>query len=108
MKTCNPYTWSALAPIKATPEMTHPVGQRDGQLFTAPTGGTPDPSEALNGYILQVVAGEWQATNALAEIGSQVNSNRQAIAYLQTRISTVENTLDGMGAAIAALNGEVV
>ena len=58
MKTCNPYTWSALAPIKATDDMTHPVGQRDGQLFTAPTGGLPEYNpETMEGWGPQIVDG---------------------------------------------------
>lgn len=58
MNTCNPYTWSALSPVKATDDMTHPVGQRDGQLFTAPTGGLPEFNpETMEGWGPQIVAG---------------------------------------------------
>lgn len=33
------YKCGGIAPIKATDEMTQPVGQRNGQLFTEPGGG---------------------------------------------------------------------
>lgn len=38
---CCPYLYKCggIAPIKATDAMTQPVGQRNGQLFTEPTGG---------------------------------------------------------------------
>ena len=56
------YKCGGLAPIKATDEMTQPVGQRNGQLFTAPTGGgsgLPDVTGADNGKVLKVVNGVW-------------------------------------------------
>lgn len=56
------YKCGGLAPIKATDEMTQPVGQRNGQLFTAPTGGgsgLPDVTGADNGKVLKVVNGAW-------------------------------------------------
>lgn len=105
---CGPYTWSALSPIKATDTMTHPVGQRDGQLFTEPTGGVPEPTEAQNGYILQVIGGTWQPTNAMAEALAKINGNIQSIAFLQNRVSAIETELEGVRAAVIALNGEVV
>lgn len=56
------YKCGGIAPIKATDDMTQPVGQRNGQLFTAPTGGgsgLPDVSDVDNGKVLKVVNGVW-------------------------------------------------
>lgn len=50
----------ALAPIEATPEMTRPVGQRNGQLFVAPSESTiPDPSLGEDYDVIMVKNGEW-------------------------------------------------
>jgi hypothetical protein len=58
MNPCEKFTLSALSPVKATEDMTHPVGQRDGQLFTAPTGGLPEFNpETMEGWGPQIVDG---------------------------------------------------
>lgn len=105
---CAPYTWSALSPVKATEDMTHPVGQRDGQLYTAPTGGVPEPLQGQEGYILQVVGGKWTPANTLSVVSQNVDTLTTSVAYLQTRIGAVENELDGVRRALITLNGEVV
>lgn len=54
------YKCGGIAPIKATDEMTQAVGQRNGQLFTLPSGGTaviPDPTNVPDGYVLSVQNG---------------------------------------------------
>ena len=51
------YKCGGIAPIKATDDMTQAVGQRNGQLFTLPSGGTaviPDPTHVPDGYVLSV------------------------------------------------------
>lgn len=108
MKTCNPYTWSALAPIKATDDMTHPVGQRDGQLFTAPTGGLPDVTTADNGKIPQVINGQWVASTALTQLTSRVSGVEDNNRALSAEVYAIHQELDGLGAALNALNGEVI
>lgn len=49
-----PYTWVALSPIKATDDMTDPVGQRDGRLFTSSLGRLPAIEEGDENKILIV------------------------------------------------------
>lgn len=78
------YRCGGIAPVKATEDMTQPVGQKNGKLFTAPgnivtpgnvgnvmtstgSGWTsaapakelPEVSEANNGQFLVVVNGAW-------------------------------------------------
>lgn len=56
------YKCGGIAPVKATPDMTQPVGQRNGQLFTKPSGSEiPDPSDLPDGKILTTSGGEWIA-----------------------------------------------
>jgi len=54
------YKCGGIAPVKATDDMTQAVGQRNGQLYTFPSGGTgiiPDPTHVPDGYVLSVQAG---------------------------------------------------
>ena len=54
------YKCGGIAPVKATDDMTQAVGQRNGQLFTLPSGGTgiiPDPTNVPDGYVLSVQDG---------------------------------------------------
>lgn len=59
------YKCGGIAPVKATDDMTQPVGQRNGQLFTKPGGSEiPDPSDLPDGKILTTSDGEWIADDA--------------------------------------------
>lgn len=54
------YKCGGIAPVKATDDMTQAVGQRNGQLFTLPSGGSsiiPDPTNVPDGYVLSVQNG---------------------------------------------------
>lgn len=54
------YKCGGIAPVKATDDMTQAVGQRNGQLYTFPSGGTgiiPDPTHVPDGYVLSVQDG---------------------------------------------------
>lgn len=55
------YRCGGIAPVKATDDMTQPVGQRNGLLFTAPSSQLPDPSDLQDGYIIVVVDGVYVA-----------------------------------------------
>lgn len=56
------YRCGGIAPVKATDDMTQPVGQKNGLLFTAPGGSDlPDPSDLQDGYIIVVVDGAYVA-----------------------------------------------
>ena len=108
MNPCEKFTLSALSPVKATEEMTHPVGQRDGKLFTAPTGGLPDVTTEDNGKISQVVNGQWVASAALTQLTSRVSGVEDNNRALSSEVYSIQQELDGLGAALNALNGEVV
>lgn len=108
MRTCNPYTWSALSPIKATEDMTHPVGQRDGQLFTRPTGGVPEYSSAVNGYVLQVVNGELVWTPTLSNATSDILVMKGNIAILKSQMDDIIDGLVRLSAIQADIIGGVV
>lgn len=59
------YKCGGIAPVKASDDMTQPVGQRNGQLFTTPSGSEiPDPSDLPDGKILTTSGGEWVADDA--------------------------------------------
>lgn len=80
-----PYTWVALSPIKATDDMTDPVGQRDGRLFISKKGRLPAIEVGDNGKVLVVDADGnpvWSGRLLTAE---------QAIAELTPRVSTLES-----------------
>lgn len=108
MRTCNPYTWSALSPIKATEDMTHPVGQRDGQLFTRPTGGVPEYSSAVNGYVLQVLNGELVWTPTLSNATSDILVMKGNIAILKSQMDDIIDDLVRLSAIQADIIGGVV
>lgn len=108
MRTCNPYTWSALSPIKATEDMTHPVGQRDGQLFTRPTGGVPEYSSAVNGYVLQVVNGELVWTPALSNATADILVLKGNISILESQMDEIIDGLVRLSAIQADILGGVV
>lgn len=56
------YRCGGIAPVKATDDMTQPVGQRNGLLFTAPGGtGLPDPEDLPDGEIIVTDDGEYIA-----------------------------------------------
>lgn len=56
------YRCGGIAPVKATDDMTQPVGQRNGLLFTAPGGmGLPDPEDLPDGEIIVTYDGEYIA-----------------------------------------------
>lgn len=94
MKTCNPYTWSALAPIKATDDMTHPVGQRDGQLFTAPTGGLPDYNPiTMEGWGPQIVNGAVAWTPNIKEVTADMLTVK---ATLTAQGRKIDEILEGI------------
>ena len=61
------YRCGGIAPVKATDDMTVPVGQRNGLLFTKPE--LPHVTPANNGQVLTVVDGEWGLSNILAAEG---------------------------------------
>lgn len=105
---CERFSYGAISPIKATEDMTHPVGQRDGKLFTTPTGGLPDVTTEDNGKISQVVNGQWVASTALTQLTTRVSGVEDNNRALSAEVYSIQQELDGIGAALNALNGEVV
>ena len=56
------YRCGGIAPVKATDDMTQPVGQKNGLLFTKPGGSDlPDPVDLPDGEILVTYDGEYIA-----------------------------------------------
>ena len=56
------YRCGGIAPVKATDDMTQPVGQKNGLLFTKPGGSDlPDPADLPDGEILVTYDGEYIA-----------------------------------------------
>ena len=56
------YRCGGIAPVKATDDMTQPVGQKNGLLFTKPGGtGLPDPEDLPDGEIIVTYDGEYIA-----------------------------------------------
>lgn len=55
------YRCGGIAPVKATEEMTQPVGQKNGLLFTAPSSQLPDPEDLPDGEIIVTYDGEYIA-----------------------------------------------
>ena len=54
------YRCGGIAPVKATEDMTQPVGQKNGLLFTKPGGtGLPDPEDLPDGEIIVTDDGEY-------------------------------------------------
>ena len=56
------YRCGGIAPVKATEDMTQPVGQKNGLLFTKPGGSDlPDPADLPDGEIIVTYDGEYIA-----------------------------------------------
>lgn len=56
------YRCGGIAPVKATEDMTQPVGQKNGLLFTKPGGSDlPDPADLPDGEMLVTYDGEYIA-----------------------------------------------
>ena len=56
------YRCGGIAPVKATDDMTQPVGQKNGLLFTKPGGSDlPDPEDLPDGEIIVTYHGEYIA-----------------------------------------------
>jgi len=54
------YKCGGIAPVPATDDMTQPVGQKNGLLFTTPPDSfVPDPTDGSDGDILVVSSGEY-------------------------------------------------
>lgn len=110
----------SLSPVPATPEMTQPVGVRDGQLFTDPgdVGELTDRVEALeqttgtledNVSELQTDVGEAQSDIETLETGvsslngrmtaaeSNIGTNAQEIGQLQFDVSQAQTDIVGLG-----------
>lgn len=109
MNPCNPYTWSALSPIKATEDMTHPVGQRDGKLFTAPTGGLPEFNpETMEGWTPQIAGGAIQWTPDLKNATADMLLIKATQAAQGAKIDEIYNGLVELSTVLVAINeGEV-
>lgn len=56
------YKCGGIAPVPATDDMTQPVGQKNGLLFTSPGTELPDPAEGSDGDIITVSDGEYVLT----------------------------------------------
>lgn len=95
----------ALAPVEATPEMTRPVGQRNGQLFVAPGEATiPDPSLGKDNDVLMVENGKWiisdkiynrivEAEDEIAEINEGYDNVISNSEQLLNELSTYRDDL---------------
>lgn len=77
-----------LSPIPATDDMTNPVGVRDGQLYTRPTGGVPIYNENDNLKILQIVDGAIVWSDNIPTRADKADRN---IIDLQTRVARLED-----------------
>lgn len=78
----------SIAPIPATPDMTNPVGIKDGQLWTRPTGGVPIYTETDNLKILQIVNGAIVWSDNIPNRADAADRN---IIDLQTRVARLED-----------------
>lgn len=107
-----PFRPGALCPVQATDAMTEPVGQRDGQLFVAPTGGIPEVTEADNGKVATVVNGSWIASDIIpAKVRSlegSVLSIQGDLAYQQGILDEIYGGIQQMSRTLNAINREVI
>ena len=99
------YKCGGIAPIKATDAMTQPVGQRNGQLFTEPTGsgGSSDYNDLdnkpqINGITL---SGNKSASDLSLETrgkitisGTEYVVTRKALAITENGITTTYYVAD--------------
>lgn len=101
------YKCGGIAPVKATDDMTQPVGQRNGQLFTTPSGSEiPDPSDLPDGKILTTYNGEWIADDAPDPLPTPGASGNVLTSTGSAWVSAVPAT--ELPAVTAANNGQVL
>lgn len=86
-----PNFFGSIAPVAATPNMTRPVGVRDGLLFTAPSDGLPEVTENDNGALATVVNGAWDKSKS---IPNRLGTAEGDILSLQGDMLTVQQRLD--------------
>lgn len=88
---CCPYLYKCggIAPIKATDAMTQPVGQRNGQLFTEPTGGGGDGA-----YFVTAETKKSEIESALESGSIIVMLNDDHIMYATSKRRNNANTGD--------------
>lgn len=100
------YKCGGIAPVKATDEMTQPVGQRNGQLFTEPSGGsggTTDYSDLENKPSINSVelSGNKSASDLSLESrgkitisGTEYTVTRKALAITENGVTTTYYVAD--------------
>lgn len=104
---CCPYLYKCggIAPIKATDDMTQPVGQRNGQLFTKATGGGGssdyddlDNKPQINGVTL---SGNKTSSDLSVESrgkitigGVEYTPTRKALAITENGVTTTYYVVD--------------
>lgn len=102
----------ALCPIEATDAMTSPVGQRDGQLFVAPTGGIPPATEEYNGSVATVLDGAWVPStiypDKIRTLEGEVLSMKGDLEYQQGIIQEIYSGIQTMSATLNEINREVL
>lgn len=102
----------ALCPVQATDAMTEPVGQRDGQLYVAPTGGVPDVTETDNGKIATVLEGAWAVSDfypaKIRSIEGSILSIQGDLSYQQGIIDEIYSGIQQMSRTLNAINREVI
>lgn len=89
------YKCGGIAPIKATDAMTQPVGQRDGQLYTEPTGGggTTDYDDLDNKPQINSITltGNKTASNLSLETRGKITISGTEYAVTRKALAITEN-----------------
>lgn len=106
------YRCGGIAPVKATDDMTQPVGQRNGLLFTAPGGtGLPDPEDLPDGEIIVTYDGEYiaQPYDEVINLGNIVTPGTAGNVMTSTGSGwTSAAPAKELPAVTAANNGQVL
>lgn len=92
--------YCGVSPIKATEEMTQEVGQRDGQLYTKPSGGNAKPYTKHDGMTVEGI----NATDVVisADVFTEDDSGEITIGFV-TNAGEIENAFH-----VSGLNDHVI
>ena len=106
------YRCGGIAPVKATEDMTQPVGQKNGLLFTKPGGtGLPDPEDLPDGEIIVTDDGEYvvQPYDEVINLGNIVTPGTAGNVMTSTGSGwTSAAPAKELPAVTAANNGQVL
>lgn len=107
-----PNFFGSIAPVKATPDMTKPVGVKDGLLFTAPADGLPEVTKTDNGAVATVLNGAWTPSAIYPEkirtMEGDILSMKGNLEYQQGIIQEIYTGLQTMSVTLNGINREVL